>query len=42
MDSLSARVVAESASYPLEHLTVAPAFGRPPGPALAARIRREI
>lgn len=41
VDSLTVRVVAESASYPMEHLTVAPTYGKPPSPALAARMKRE-
>lgn len=41
LDTLSARVVAAIADYPVERLRVAPGFGRPPDSALAARIRRE-
>jgi murein DD-endopeptidase MepM/ murein hydrolase activator NlpD len=40
-DSMVARVGTTSGNYPIERLRVAPAFGRPPDPATAARIRRE-
>ena len=40
-DSLVARVATSSGDYPVERLRVAPAFGRPPDPATAARIERE-
>ena len=40
-DSLAARVVTAEGDYPIERLTVAPAFGRPPDSATAARIARE-
>lgn len=41
VDSLVRLPVAARADYPMERLTVAPAFGRPPDSALAARITRE-
>jgi murein DD-endopeptidase MepM/ murein hydrolase activator NlpD len=40
-DSLISMVPASSGNYPIERLTVAPAFGRPPDSATAARIARE-
>ena len=40
-DSLVARVATASGDYPIERLRVAPAFGRPPDSATAARIERE-
>lgn len=40
-DSLVARIGTTSGNYPIERLRVAPAFGRPPDSATAARIRRE-
>jgi murein DD-endopeptidase MepM/ murein hydrolase activator NlpD len=40
-DSLVATVRVASGDYPIERLTVAPAFGRPPDSATAARIARE-
>jgi murein DD-endopeptidase MepM/ murein hydrolase activator NlpD len=40
-DTLVASLVATRGEYPVERLTVAPAFGREPDSALAARIRRE-
>jgi hypothetical protein len=40
-DSLIARVLTATGDYPIERLTVAPAFGRPPDSATAARIARE-
>jgi murein DD-endopeptidase MepM/ murein hydrolase activator NlpD len=40
-DSLVAHVKASRADYPIDRLTVAPRFGRPPDSATAARIRRE-
>jgi murein DD-endopeptidase MepM/ murein hydrolase activator NlpD len=40
-DTLRARLAATRGEYPLERLSVAPTFGRPPDSALAARIRRE-
>jgi murein DD-endopeptidase MepM/ murein hydrolase activator NlpD len=40
-DSLVAQVAARSANYPIDHLTVAPQFAKPPDSATAARIRRE-
>jgi hypothetical protein len=40
-DSLTARVATASGEYPIERLRVAPAFGRPPDPATAARIAAE-
>jgi murein DD-endopeptidase MepM/ murein hydrolase activator NlpD len=40
-DSVLTRVATSSGNYPIERLRVAPAFGRPPDPATAARIERE-
>ena len=40
-DSLAARVATSSGDYAIERLRVAPAFGRPPSPAIATRIARE-
>ena len=40
-DSLVANVRLVSGDYPIERLTVAPAFGRPPDSATSARIDRE-
>jgi murein DD-endopeptidase MepM/ murein hydrolase activator NlpD len=40
-DSILARVGTARGDYPIERLRVAPAFGRPPDPATAARIARE-
>lgn len=40
-DTLRASVVPTRGEYPVERLSVAPGFGRPPDSALAARIRRE-
>jgi murein DD-endopeptidase MepM/ murein hydrolase activator NlpD len=40
-DTLRASLVPSRGEYPVERLTVAPTFGRPPDSALAARIRRE-
>jgi murein DD-endopeptidase MepM/ murein hydrolase activator NlpD len=40
-DSLTARVASSRGDYPIERLRVAPAFGRPPDSATAARIERE-
>ena len=40
-DTLVASVVPARGEYPVERLRVAPAFGRPPDSALAARTRRE-
>ncbi len=40
-DSLVARLDAARANYPIDRLTVAPRFARPPDSATAARIRRE-
>ena len=40
-DALRVRLAAARGEYPVERLRVAPAFGRPPDSALAARIRRE-
>ena len=40
-DSITARVTTTSGNYPIERLRVAPAFGRPPDSATAARIARE-
>jgi len=40
-DTLRASLAATRGEYPVEHLSVAPAFGRAPDSALAARIRRE-
>ena len=40
-DSMIARVLTAKGDYPIERLTVAPAFGRPPDSATAARIARE-
>src|SRR5689334_4473387 len=37
-DSLTSRVAVSSGDYPIERLRVAPAFGRPPDSATAARI----
>src|SRR5687767_3941442 len=36
-DSIVARIGTASGNYPIERLRVAPAFGRPPDPATAAR-----
>ena len=40
-DSIVTKVPTGSGNYPIERLTVAPAFGRRPDPATAARIERE-
>jgi len=40
-DSLLTRLAVSSGEYPIEKLRVAPAFGRPPDSATAARIDRE-
>ena len=40
-DTMSARLVVTRGNFPVERLRVAPAFGRQPDSALAARIRRE-
>ena len=40
-DSLLTRLAVSSGDYPIEKLRVAPAFGRPPDSATAARIDRE-
>lgn len=40
-DSIQVRVGTASGNYPVERLRVAPAFGRPPDSATAARIARE-
>ncbi|HEX6315919.1 MAG TPA: M23 family metallopeptidase [Gemmatimonadaceae bacterium] len=40
-DSILVHVAAASGDYPIERLRVAPAFGRPPDSATAARIARE-
>ena len=40
-DTISTRLVVTRGNFPVERLRVAPAFGRPPDSALAARIRRE-
>ena len=40
-DSITARIGTTSGNYPIERLQVAPAFGRPPDSATAARIARE-
>ena len=40
-DTLRAAIAPSRGEYPVERLTVAPTFGRPPDSALAARIRRE-
>lgn len=40
-DTLAASLAPARGEYPVERLRVAPAFGRPPDSALAARIRRE-
>jgi hypothetical protein len=40
-DTVRSAVVVASGSYRMERLTVAPRFGSPPEPALAARIARE-
>jgi murein DD-endopeptidase MepM/ murein hydrolase activator NlpD len=40
-DTLRASFTPSRGEYPVERLTVAPTFGRPPDSALAARIRRE-
>ena len=40
-DSLIAQVEARSANYPIDHLTVAPQFAKPPDSATAERIKRE-
>ncbi len=41
VDTLRERVATASGDYAIERLRVAPAFGRPPDPATAARIERE-
>lgn len=41
VDTLAASATLASGDYPVERLRVAPAFGRPPDPATAARIQRE-
>jgi murein DD-endopeptidase MepM/ murein hydrolase activator NlpD len=41
VEQLLARVPTASGNYPIERLRVAPAFGRPPDSATAARIERE-
>ena len=40
-DTLRARIGPSHGEYPVERLTVAPTFGRPPDSALAARMKRE-
>ena len=40
-DTLYARLAPSHGEYPVERLTVAPSFGRPPNSALAARMKRE-
>ena len=40
-DTLRARLATTGGEYPVERLTVAPTFGRPPDSALAARMKRE-
>ena len=40
-DTLRARLATTRGEYPVERLTVAPTFGRPPDSALAARMKRE-
>ena len=40
-DSITGKIPTASGNYPIERLRVAPAFGRPPDPATAARIARE-
>lgn len=40
-DTLRSRITTASGDYAVERLRVAPAFGRPPDPATAARIARE-
>ena len=40
-DSLARRIPTTAGNYPIERLRVAPAFGRPPDSATAARIARE-
>jgi len=40
-DTLRARLAPTRGEYPVERLTVAPTFGRPPDSALAARMKRE-
>jgi len=40
-DSITTRIATTSGNYPIERLRVAPAFGRPPDSATAARIARE-
>jgi murein DD-endopeptidase MepM/ murein hydrolase activator NlpD len=40
-DTLHARLATTRGEYPVERLTVAPTFGRPPDSALAARMKRE-
>jgi hypothetical protein len=40
-DSIVMRIPTSSGNYPIERLRVAPAFGRPPDSATAARISRE-
>lgn len=40
-DSLVAQIDTRSANYPIDHLTVAPQFAKPPDSATAERIRRE-
>ena len=41
VDTLRARLTTTQGAYPVERLTVAPTFGRPPDAALAARMKRE-
>jgi murein DD-endopeptidase MepM/ murein hydrolase activator NlpD len=41
VDTLRAWLATTHGAYPVERLSVAPTFGRPPDSALAARIRRE-
>lgn len=41
VDSLTARIATATGNYPIERLRVAPAFGRPPDSATAARTARE-
>jgi murein DD-endopeptidase MepM/ murein hydrolase activator NlpD len=40
-DTLRARLETSRGEYPVERLTVAPTYGRPPDSALAARMKRE-
>jgi len=41
VDTLRVRLTTTKGAYPVERLTVAPTYGRPPDSALAARMKRE-